>query len=52
MLIALAAFATGFAFGLVVVLLDLPAPAPPTLAGVAGIAGVTTAILTVNYFKG
>lgn len=52
MLTGLAAFAVGAVFGAIVALLNLPAPAPPTLAGVAGIAGVTSALILVNHIKG
>lgn len=51
MITALAAFGSGFILGIAFALVGLPIPAPGTLAGVAGVAGVTCAFLLVKKVR-
>lgn len=44
------AFLAGALFGVIFSFLKLPIPAPPTLAGVMGVAGVYAGYLLVNHF--
>lgn len=41
----------GFVLGGVFALARLPIPAPPSLAGVCGIVGVTLAFIVVNHYR-
>lgn len=50
-MIVVQALLVGFVVGLVLAALGLPIPAPPSLAGVAAIAGITLAFLFVNYIR-
>lgn len=47
----LLAFVTGFVLGGVYAVLGLPIPAPPGLAGVAGVLGITLAFMAVRWVK-
>lgn len=50
-MIVLYSFGCGFVLGAFFALLGLPVPAPGTLAGAAGVVGVTTAFLIVSHFR-
>lgn len=43
---------TGFICGIVFAFLDLPIPAPPVFAGIAGIIGIWLGFLVVAHFQG
>lgn len=45
------AFATGFILGTVFAIAHQPVPAPPTLAGAAGVVGVTVAFIVVSKVR-
>lgn len=47
----LKAILTGYACDIIFSLLRLPIPAPPVLAGIAGIIGIWMGFVTVNYFR-
>lgn len=46
----LLALLAGFILGAVFTLLKLPIPAPPTLAGIAGIIGIYLGYMILSYF--
>ncbi|TDC28490.1 DUF1427 family protein [Micromonospora sp. 15K316] len=47
---ALLALLTGLIVGVVFALLRLPIPAPPTLAGIAGIIGIFLGFIVVGWW--
>jgi XapX domain-containing protein len=49
---ALLALLTGFTVGTVFVIAGLPIPAPPTIAGVCGIVGITLAFIIIGHYRG
>lgn len=48
MLMAIATLGVGFLVGLVFAWINAPVPAPPTLTGVLGIAGLTIGYMAVS----
>ena len=50
MALVLKAFLTGFILGAIFVLLKLPAPVPPKLAGLMGIVGIFVGYVVVSKF--
>lgn len=48
---ALLALAVGLVCGAVFAVTRLPVPAPPTLAGVAGIIGLAAGYAAVNHYR-
>ena len=49
--IVLASLLVGALVGVIFSLIKLPIPAPPTLAGIAGIVGLWLGYIAVNYGK-
>lgn len=47
----LKAILTGFACGVIFSLFGLPIPAPPVLAGIAGIVGIWFGFVIVKHFR-
>ncbi len=48
----LASLGVGIVVGVVFSVIKLPIPAPPTLAGIAGIVGLWLGYIFINYVRG